>query len=86
MSYVLLLAETNATEKQQSTPLAECQYGGKTYKEGQAIYPKDAPCKKCICQPGFNGEFTYHLITNFLTNKKFHSYTSAYIHHILLII
>ncbi|KAJ9581802.1 hypothetical protein L9F63_003871, partial [Diploptera punctata] len=43
---------TNATGKQQ--PLAECQYENKTYKEGQVIYPEEAPCKKCICQSGFN--------------------------------
>ncbi|XP_069700125.1 kielin/chordin-like protein [Periplaneta americana] len=46
---------SNATEKQQTPKLFECQYDGNTYKEGQVIYPEDAPCKKCICQNGFNG-------------------------------
>ncbi|PSN46820.1 hypothetical protein C0J52_09569, partial [Blattella germanica] len=46
---------SNTTEKQQTTSLAECHYGDKTYKEGQIIYPDDAPCKKCICKEGFNG-------------------------------
>ncbi|PNF27759.1 hypothetical protein B7P43_G12788 [Cryptotermes secundus] len=45
----------NNTETQQMSPLYECQYGGRTYREGQVIYPEDAPCKKCICQNGFNG-------------------------------
>lgn len=45
----------NSTDNQQIPPLYECQYGGRTYKEGQVIYPEDAPCKKCICQNGFNG-------------------------------
>jgi hypothetical protein len=47
----------NTTETQQIPPPYECQYGGRTYKEGQVIYPEDAPCKKCICQTGFNGKY-----------------------------
>lgn len=33
----------------------QCEYGGKTYVEGQYIYSDDAHCKSCICQQGFNG-------------------------------
>ncbi|KDR18192.1 kielin/chordin-like protein [Zootermopsis nevadensis] len=44
----------NNTENLQIPPLHECQYGGTTYREGQMIYPEDAPCKQCICQRGFN--------------------------------
>jgi hypothetical protein len=53
----LKISDPDTTEKQHTQPLYECHYGGKTYKEGQVIYPEDAPCKQCICQNGFNGKY-----------------------------
>lgn len=31
---------------------SKCTYEGKTYVEGQVIYPDDEPCKKCFCKSG----------------------------------
>jgi hypothetical protein len=53
--YNFTISGPSTTDNQHIPPLYECQYGGRTYKEGQVIYPEDAPCKKCICQNGFNG-------------------------------
>ena len=57
--YNFTISGPNTTENQQIPPLYECQYDGRTYKEGQVIYPDDAPCKKCICQNGFNGKHKF---------------------------
>lgn len=32
-----------------------CVHAGKTYVNGQQFYPAEAPCKKCICQQGYDG-------------------------------
>lgn len=39
----------------ESDPEPTCEYGGNVYRDGAAFYPKDHPCKKCICSAGFNG-------------------------------
>jgi hypothetical protein len=57
--YSFTISGPNTTENQQIPPLYECQYGGRTYKEGQVMYPEDAPCKMCVCQNGFNGKHDY---------------------------
>lgn len=34
--------------------LASCTSEGRSYREGQVIYPKLYPCYKCICGPDFD--------------------------------
>jgi hypothetical protein len=33
----------------------ECQFEGKTYYEGERMYPQKSKCLTCSCQKGFNG-------------------------------
>lgn len=34
--------------------LAKCELEGKTYKEGEKIYPENSSCHTCLCTKGFN--------------------------------
>lgn len=34
---------------------AKCEWGGKTYLEGQKFYPDEEPCKVCTCRKGYDG-------------------------------
>lgn len=38
-------------------PVPTCLVDGNVYKEGQKFYPKDEPCKVCICKEGFSGKY-----------------------------
>lgn len=38
---------------EEATKLASCEFEGKTYKEGERMYPHEQSCYKCFCTKDF---------------------------------
>ncbi|XP_046683057.1 kielin/chordin-like protein [Homalodisca vitripennis] len=55
---------------QQKEVAQRCEYKGQTYNIGEKFYPDEEPCRKCICQPGFNGSFTEPTCRKFSCNYE----------------
>lgn len=36
--------------------LSTCEFEGKTYREGERMYPADHSCYKCLCKKGFENK------------------------------
>nr|AQM58347.1 venom fibrillin 1 [Pristhesancus plagipennis] len=56
----------------ETPPSGTCEYAGKTYYHGEKFYPKEEPCKWCICGEGFNGSLTEPWCRKFSCNVYLH--------------
>ncbi|RZF43767.1 hypothetical protein LSTR_LSTR009190 [Laodelphax striatellus] len=62
----------NCRDREGSDAAVTCEYGGEVWEEGQAFYPKEKPCKKCICKQGFNGTFVSPYCEDIICEMELH--------------
>uniref|UniRef100_A0A6M2DUC5 Putative conserved secreted protein n=1 Tax=Xenopsylla cheopis TaxID=163159 RepID=A0A6M2DUC5_XENCH len=59
-------------DEQEKAALATCQLDGKTYREGERMYPKSNKCKKCVCGKDFKGELVEPFCKTFSCGIEIH--------------
>lgn len=65
-------------EDDEIAELATCELDGKTYREGQGMYPESHPCYSCICGEGFDASNIF----NSTHCRKQHCGIDHYIHNL----